>query len=126
MPRGIYVRTDEHKRRIGNALRGKKHLTVHIIHGESRTKLYGVWKSMKYRCLNRNDMRYSRYGGRGISICEQWLYFIPFRNWALCSGYKEGLTIDRINNGGNYEPDNCQWITKNQNSSKDNYLRVRG
>ena len=86
-----------------------------IKHGESYTKLHKVWSSMKKRCLNLNDKGYQDYGGRGITICDEWLEFIPFRDWAINNGYKEGLQINRINNDGNYEPDNCNWISHKEN-----------
>ncbi len=86
------------------------------IHGSSRNKLYKVWNSMKQRILNPNSNRYKDYGGRGITICNEWLEFIPFRDWALSNGYQKGLQINRINNDGNYEPNNCNWITNKENN----------
>lgn len=91
-------------------------------HGKSRTKIYKVWTSMKDRCNNENNSHYSRYGGRGISVTEQWINkdngFESFYEWAMNNGYQEGLSIDRIENDGNYEPSNCQWITLSENSKK--------
>jgi len=94
-------------------------------HGEAgtnlriQTRLYDVWCSMKYRCYGLKSQIYKYYGGRGIKICDEWKNdFITFRGWALANGYQENLTIDRINNNGNYEPNNCQWITASENSKK--------
>lgn len=81
-------------------------------HGLSEVKLYGVWANMKYRCYNPHCKAYKDYGGRGISVCPEWLSgFTGFYSWAIGAGYKEGLSIDRINNDGNYEPSNCRWVT---------------
>lgn len=90
-----------------------------ITHGKSNTKLYHVWASMKNRCDNPHARHYDRYGGRGISYCKEWSHFEPFYDWAMSNGYADGLTIDRINNDGNYEPTNCRWITiQEQQSNK--------
>lgn len=95
---------------------------IHSKHNMSDSKLYKVWHGMKTRCYNKNFMYYYNYGGRGITICDEWKNdFKIFYNWAIKNGYKEGLTIDRINNDGNYEPNNCRWITRaeqNRNQRK--------
>ena len=70
---------------------------------------------MKQRCLNPNKHNYHRYGGRGIQVCKEWLRSAPFIEWALNNGYQDNLTIDRIDNDGNYEPSNCRWITNEEN-----------
>jgi len=85
-------------------------------HQGTGTKLHYIWAQMKTRCYNDRSHGYTCYGGRGIKICEAWLDFAEFRNWAYANGYQEGLTIDRINNDGNYEPSNCRWITQSENS----------
>ena len=87
-------------------------------HGESSNSIYHNWLSMKLRCTNPKDKAYRRYGGRGIKICDEWLDYMKFKHWALENGYEPGLTIDRIDNDGNYEPDNCQFITQSENSKK--------
>jgi hypothetical protein len=82
------------------------------------TKLYAVWDAMKQRCNNPNNKSYFRYGGRGIAICQDWYDFQNFHDWAMSHGYQEGLSIDRIDNDGNYCPENCQWLTISENASK--------
>lgn len=86
-------------------------------HGMSHEKIYAIWCSMKARCYNPNNQGYTNYGGRGITVCKEWRNsFENFRDWAIANGYKEGLSIDRINVNGNYEPSNCQWITVSEQS----------
>jgi len=80
----------------------------------NKTKLYHTWDAMKQRCANNRNCRYRYYGGRGIAVCDEWLEFESFRNWAMANGYQDGLTIERINNDGNYEPKNCTWIPKGE------------
>lgn len=87
-------------------------------HGMSRTRLYYVWAQMKDRCYNPNNPQYKNYGGRGIGVTKEWSDSKAFLCWAKESGYKPGLTIDRINTNGNYEPTNCRWCnmhTQNAN-----------
>lgn len=91
-------------------------------HGLSHTRLYRIWDNMKKRCFNRNYLpQYMYYGGRGITICDEWKgNFKAFYDWAMANGYKDHLTLDRYpDNNGNYEPSNCRWVTmKEQNSNR--------
>lgn len=72
---------------------------------------------MKGRCFNPNDPKYYRYGARGINVCDDWLDFPTFREWAISNGYKDNLTIDRIDNDGDYKPSNCKWSTPKEQAN---------
>ena len=92
-----------------------------VSHRMTGTRIYTTWSNMKARCYNKNHGEYSSYGGRGIVVCDEWNNsFEKFLQWAQTSGYTGNLTIDRIDNDGNYEPKNCQWITKQENTTKRN------
>lgn len=81
------------------------------------SRLYNIWAGMKARCYNTHNPRYEYYGKRGIKVCNGWLSFESFRRWALCNGYSDDLTIDRIDNDGDYAPGNCRWTTQKVQSN---------
>lgn len=86
------------------------------IHGYWKHRLYGIWAGIKQRCLNPKCNTYKYYGARGITICQEWTTFNSFLKWALPSGYKNELTIERIDCNGNYKPGNCTWIPMEEQS----------
>lgn len=87
----------------------------HEKHGETGTRLHTIWKSMKYRCLTPKWKPYEWYGARGITVCDEWKNsYLAFKKWSLSNGYQEGLELERIDVNGNYEPDNCKWITHHE------------
>ncbi len=98
-------------------------------HGMYETRLYRIWASMRNRCTNSTNPAYKDYGGRGITVCNEWNEFTVFMDWALNNGYSDDLTIDRIDVNGNYEPDNCRWATfsvQANNKRTSRYIEYRG
>lgn len=104
-------------------IRNKQMFTTHGYGNEDR--LHRIWIGIKTRCYNKNDPGYKNYGSRGIVMCDEWKNdFMNFRNWATTHGYNDNLSIDRVNNDGNYEPSNCRWATLEQqgNNKRNNHL----
>lgn len=90
-------------------------------HGMWGTRIYRIWKAMKNRCNNPNTPDYQKwYGAKGVKVCDEWQHdFMAFYSWSMANGYRDDLTIDRINPYGNYEPSNCRWATlKEQANNK--------
>lgn len=98
-------------------------------HGKRYTKLYYIWSNMKNRCFNKKCKDYIFYGARGISVCNDWRSFEFFDEWAIENGYREGLSLDRIDNDRSYCPENCRWVTMNEqfnNRRSNHYIEYNG
>ena len=85
-------------------------------HGLSKHPLNKIWRSMRRRCNNQSSSSYQRYGGRGISVCDEWNNFETFYRWAISNGWADGLSIDRIDNDRGYSPDNCRFASRKEQS----------
>ena len=117
----------------GNNLRQGKSTTCGCSlrkHGMRNTRLWNIWDGMMKRCYNPKHMWYKRYGGRGITICDEWLDdHGAFFSWALANGYADHLTLDRIDVNGNYCPENCRWVdmkTQHNNRSNNCIVAING
>ncbi|MBE6943806.1 MAG: hypothetical protein E7453_06045 [Ruminococcaceae bacterium] len=110
--------------------RNNRLATRNYIHGKADSQLHIVWKGMKQRCTNPKHNGFTRYGGRGIKVCDEWLHnFQAFYDWATANGYRDGLSIDRIDNNKGYSPDNCRWVTReeqNNNTSSNHLITLNG
>ena len=106
-------------RRETTAERGKKNATHHESHNH-RTRLYTIWFGMRQRCNNPNKESYGYYGGKGVSVCDEWNDYKTFKDWAINHGYQDALTLDRIDPNGNYCPQNCRWITRSETTARAN------
>lgn len=114
------------KTRSCGCLRATVTAEVHTTHGDARlgkvTRLRRLWNGMKNRCYNANEPGYKWYGAKGVIVCEDWHDYAKFKSWALANGYTDELSIDRIDPNGDYEPSNCRWITRSENSARSQSL----
>lgn len=90
------------------------------LHTQSKElkRLYHIWNDMLQRCSNKKIQCYKWYGGKGVSVCDDWMNFRNFEKWSFSSGYSERMTINRIDSSGDYEPSNCDWVTRSENTKK--------
>jgi len=109
---GCYHRELARQRGFENAKHSESH--------SHRTRLYTIWCGMRQRCNNARRDSYSLYGGKGVKVCDSWKDYLNFKEWAMANGYADNLCIDRINNNGDYCPENCRWITASENTARAN------
>lgn len=116
---------------IRSEMLAKRNKETASLHGDSKRyeRMHNSWSAMLNRCEHINNKNYDLYGGRGIRVCDEWHKWEVFRDWALNNGYNDGLTIDRIDRNGNYEPSNCRWVTMDvqaNNKSNNKYITYQG
>ena len=106
--------------------RQKAAMKARLVHGLSDTRTHRIWTQMRRRCEKPDCEDYPRYGGRGIKVCAEWADFETFHAWAMANGYRSNLTLDRRDNDGNYEPDNCRWVSRTvQNRNRRDNIRFQ-
>ena len=106
---------------------GCLNIELSTVHGKSGTRLYRIYNGMRHRCYDVKAEGYKYYGERGITICDEWLDdFMSFYNWSMNNGYKDNLSIDRIDVDGNYRPDNCRWTDAVTQANNRHSSRKRG
>lgn len=117
------------KTRSCGCLRKELLIKKNFKHGLTDNPLHTVWCGMRSRCYNSKNIHYKDYGGRGIIVCSEWFNNpVVFIEWAVNKGYRKGLTLDRINNNGNYEPGNCRWTTAKEqarNTRRNHLVQVQ-
>lgn len=122
-----YLVRDGHTSSCG-CLQRERASEASLVHGQTNSRLYRIYNGMKNRCYNQKQQSYENYGGRGITICEEWLKsFAAFEEWSLSHGYADDLSIDRIDNNGDYSPKNCRWVTRteqNENTRRNHLVTI--
>lgn len=114
---------------LRSELSSKRILDKNLKHGDSRKRLYRIWRGMIDRTQNVNNCNYHKYGEKGVEICIEWNEYKNFKEWALKNGYKDNLTIDRKDNRKGYTTDNCRWVTskeQNRNTTRNRIIEYRG
>lgn len=121
----VTFRLTTNKIKSCGCLRNEKLIERSTKHNMRYSRIYNTWRSMRSRCSNPKNPAYKNYGGRNIKVCDEWQNsFKAFYEWSLKNGYKDDLTIDRINNDGNYEPSNCRWVDRKIQNNNTRHNRL--